>query len=78
MPVNASNVALIDPTTNKPTRVAVKYRDDGSKVLVSSGDSYAMFDATPRMTNWLSASRIFAMASLRSRPCTISLAIIES
>ncbi len=35
MPVNASNVALIDPTTNKPTRVGVKYKDDGSKVLVA-------------------------------------------
>ena len=35
MPVAASNVALIDPTTNKPTRVAVKYKDDGSKVLVA-------------------------------------------
>jgi large subunit ribosomal protein L24 len=35
MPVNVSNVALIDPTTNKPTRVAVKYREDGSKVLVA-------------------------------------------
>lgn len=31
MPVQASNVALIDPTTNKPTRVGVRYLDDGSK-----------------------------------------------
>lgn len=35
MPVNASNVALIDPTTNKPTRVGVKYLEDGTKILVS-------------------------------------------
>ena len=27
--------ALIDPTTNKPTRVGVKYNPDGSKVLVA-------------------------------------------
>ena len=33
MPVNASNVALIDPTTNKPTRLGVRYLDDGSKEL---------------------------------------------
>jgi len=33
MPVDASNVALIDPTTNKPTRVGVRYLDDGSKEL---------------------------------------------
>jgi large subunit ribosomal protein L24 len=35
MPIDASNVALIDPTTNKPTRVAVKYNPDGSKSLVA-------------------------------------------
>jgi large subunit ribosomal protein L24 len=35
MPLNASNVAIIDPTTNKPTRVGVKYLDDGSKILVA-------------------------------------------
>ena len=31
MPVDLSNVALIDPTTNKPTRVGVRYLPDGSK-----------------------------------------------
>src|SRR6266478_4721268 len=31
MPVNASNVMLIDPSTNKPTRVGVRYLDDGRK-----------------------------------------------
>ena len=35
MPVNASNVALIDPQTNRPTRVGVKYLDDGTKVLIA-------------------------------------------
>ncbi|MGL4422136.1 MAG: 50S ribosomal protein L24 [Gemmataceae bacterium] len=35
MPVDASNVALIDPTTNKPTRLGVKLLDDGSKVLIA-------------------------------------------
>jgi large subunit ribosomal protein L24 len=33
MPVDASNVQLIDPSTNKPTRVGVRYRDDGTKEL---------------------------------------------
>ena len=33
MPVNASNVALIDPSTNTPTRVGVRYADDGAKEL---------------------------------------------
>jgi large subunit ribosomal protein L24 len=31
MPVDASNVMLIDPQTNKPTRVGVRYLPDGSK-----------------------------------------------
>src|SRR5579883_223468 len=35
MPVDASKVALIDPQTNKPTRLGVKYLDDGTKVLVA-------------------------------------------
>ena len=35
MPVHVSNVALIDPQTNRPTRVGIKYLDDGSKVLVA-------------------------------------------
>ena len=33
MPVDASNVALIDPTTNRPTRVGVRYLSDGAKEL---------------------------------------------
>lgn len=33
MPVDASNVMLIDPSTNKPTRVGVRYLPDGSKEL---------------------------------------------
>lgn len=35
MPLATSNVALIDPTTNKPTRLGVKYLDDGTKVLIA-------------------------------------------
>jgi large subunit ribosomal protein L24 len=33
MGINISNVALIDPSTNKPTRVGVRYLPDGSKEL---------------------------------------------
>lgn len=33
MPVDASNVQLIDPSSNKPTRVGVRYLSDGSKEL---------------------------------------------
>jgi large subunit ribosomal protein L24 len=35
MPIAVSNVALIDPKTNKPTRVGIKVLADGSKVLVA-------------------------------------------
>jgi large subunit ribosomal protein L24 len=35
MPVDASNVMLIDPTTNQPTRVGVRYAADGTKELVA-------------------------------------------
>jgi large subunit ribosomal protein L24 len=31
MPINVSNLALICPQTNKPTRVGVRYLADGSK-----------------------------------------------
>jgi large subunit ribosomal protein L24 len=33
MPMAAANVQLIDPSTNKPTRVGARYNPDGSKEL---------------------------------------------
>lgn len=33
MPVDVSNVMLIDPVQNVPTRLGVRYLDDGSKEL---------------------------------------------
>jgi large subunit ribosomal protein L24 len=33
--IDASNVALIDPQTNKPTKVSVRVNADGSKDLVA-------------------------------------------
>jgi len=33
MPVDASNVMLVDPVKNVPTRVGVRYTPDGSKEL---------------------------------------------
>lgn len=35
LPIDASNVQLICPETNKPTRVGVKIAEDGSKDLVA-------------------------------------------
>ncbi len=34
-PIHLSNLALADPKDGKPTRVAFRVRDDGSKVRVS-------------------------------------------
>lgn len=31
MPIHASNVMIIDPSTDGPTRIGVRYLDDGSK-----------------------------------------------
>lgn len=36
MPVHISNVALVDPTTNKATRVKVKTNDDGTRERVAA------------------------------------------
>jgi len=38
MPINASNVALIHPVSNRPTRVGVRYLEDGSKELYAKGN----------------------------------------
>jgi large subunit ribosomal protein L24 len=35
MPIDASNVAVIDPSDGKPTRVGYRFDGDGTKVRVS-------------------------------------------
>jgi large subunit ribosomal protein L24 len=34
-PINASNVMLLDPSTNKPTRIRVKTDDKGVKIRIA-------------------------------------------
>jgi large subunit ribosomal protein L24 len=36
-PIDLSNLALLDPKTDKPTRVGFKVLDDGKKVRVAKG-----------------------------------------
>ncbi|WCJ31888.1 50S ribosomal protein L24 [Euphorbia peplus] len=36
-PLHASNVQVVDPITGKPTKVGVRYLEDGTKVRVSRG-----------------------------------------
>jgi large subunit ribosomal protein L24 len=35
MPIQISNVAYVDPKTNKPTRLGIKVDKDGRKVRVA-------------------------------------------
>ncbi len=47
MPVDASNVMLIDPKTNQPTRVGVRYLDDGSKERYAKKSGESMGQIAP-------------------------------
>ena len=42
-PVHVSNVAIVDPKTNKPTRVGYQVKEDGTKVRITrkSGSTLA-------------------------------------
>jgi large subunit ribosomal protein L24 len=42
MPIHVSNVALIDPDTNKPTRVGFKLLEDGRKIRVARSSGAAL------------------------------------
>ena len=42
MPIHVSNVALIDPETNKPTRVGFRTVEDGRKIRVARGSGVAI------------------------------------
>ena len=50
MPVQASNVMLICPQTNKPTRVGVRYREDGSKERYAKSSGASLGDIAPPKT----------------------------
>ncbi len=39
-PIDASNVMLLDPKTNKPTRVGAKIDENGKKIRVSKKSGY--------------------------------------
>jgi large subunit ribosomal protein L24 len=47
MPVDVSNVALIDPETDQPTRVGVRYLDDGSKERYSKKSGASLGQIAP-------------------------------
>ena len=39
-PIDASNVMLLDPKTNKPTRVGIKVDENGNKIRVAKKSGY--------------------------------------
>jgi large subunit ribosomal protein L24 len=47
MPIDASNVALVCPTTDKPTRVGVRYLADGSKERYSKKSGASLGQIAP-------------------------------
>ena len=47
MPIFASNVLLVCPQTNEPTRVGVRYLDDGSKERFSKKSGASMGNIAP-------------------------------
>lgn len=47
MPLDASNVALIDPETDRPTRAGIRYLDDGSKERYSKKSGAGLGQAAP-------------------------------
>ncbi len=57
MPMQASNVALIDPTTNKPTRVGTRYSADGAKELYAKKSGALIRVLTKSNPKYASAAR---------------------
>ena len=47
MPIHASNVALVCPETDEPTRVGVRYLDDGSKERYSKKSGAGLGQVAP-------------------------------
>ena len=47
MPINASNVMLVDPTSGKPTRIGVRFLADGSKERFAKRSGAALGKIAP-------------------------------
>ncbi len=47
MPIAASNVMMIDPSTNKPTRLGVRYLEDGSKERIAKASGTSIGKISP-------------------------------
>lgn len=47
MPISASNVMIVDPQSGQPTRVGVRYLDDGSKERYSKSSGASLGKIAP-------------------------------
>ncbi|MCH2131741.1 MAG: 50S ribosomal protein L24 [Pirellulaceae bacterium] len=47
MPISASNVMIIDPTTGKPTKIGVRFLEDGSKERYAKGSGASLGKISP-------------------------------
>lgn len=50
MPISASNVMLIDPSNGQPTRVGVRYLDDGRKERFAKKSNASLGEIAPART----------------------------
>ncbi len=55
MPIHASNVALVDPQTDQPTRAGVRYLDDGSKERYSKKSGASLGQVAPPKARYAKA-----------------------
>lgn len=47
MPIDASNVMLLDPQSGKPSRIGIRYRDDGSKERFAKSSGASLGQISP-------------------------------
>ena len=47
MPISASNVMMVDPTTGKPTKIGVRFLEDGSKERYAKGSGASLGKIAP-------------------------------
>lgn len=52
MPIDASNVMVLEPSDNLPTRLGVRYREDGVKERFSKRTGNAMGELSPPRSSY--------------------------
>ena len=65
MPIDVSNVMLIDPSSDAPTRVGVRYLDDGSKERYSKKSGESLGTISPAKPRYAKKMTLMAVARQR-------------